>query len=138
MSTPRFSVRCLRLLARHLDRPGHEQQPLAIGFLDIDLFKDINDRHGHHVGDLVLREFVQRTLSVLRQADLLGRYGGEEFLLVLPEADSHTAWHKAETAHTALFSVSKLMPDVSCKPGSMRCSCKVFHSEAPARQAFKI
>jgi diguanylate cyclase (GGDEF)-like protein len=68
----------------------------SIVLLDIDHFKQVNDRFGHAVGDEVLREFSRRIESLLRQGDMLGRYGGEEFLLVLPMADSEAAAKLAE------------------------------------------
>jgi diguanylate cyclase (GGDEF)-like protein len=62
--------------------------PLSIALLDIDLFKRINDEHGHAVGDAVLRQFADLTRDQLRAADLLARWGGEEFLVALPNTGS--------------------------------------------------
>jgi len=56
--------------------------------MDLDHFKQINDRHGHHAGDLVLVEFVQLIKSSSRKEDRLFRFGGEEFLLLLPDCDA--------------------------------------------------
>jgi len=60
------------------------QQPLTLALIDLDHFKSINDRCGHAVGDHVLREFARVTRAALRVSDIMGRWGGEEFLLVLP------------------------------------------------------
>jgi len=62
---------------------GH--RPLTIALIDLDHFKKINDRYGHAIGDHVLKEFARLSRGVLRTADTLGRWGGEEFLLVLPD-----------------------------------------------------
>ncbi|WP_157725012.1 GGDEF domain-containing protein [Vogesella sp. LIG4] len=65
----------------------------ALVLLDVDHFKQVNDNHGHHAGDAVLRGVAERMLACLRQDDLLARFGGEEFVLILPDtelADAHT------------------------------------------------
>jgi diguanylate cyclase (GGDEF)-like protein len=64
--------------------------------LDLDHFKQVNDNHGHLVGDKVLQEFAQRCKCLVRDVDLVGRYGGEEILIFLPETDSATALQVAE------------------------------------------
>jgi diguanylate cyclase (GGDEF)-like protein/PAS domain S-box-containing protein len=71
-------------------RSERERAPLAIGMIDVDHFKQVNDEHGHAAGDQVLCEVVRRALSALRPYDAFGRMGGEEFLVVLPGvADTH-------------------------------------------------
>ena len=67
---------------------GH---PLSIAFVDLDDFKQINDRHGHLVGDQVLRQFAQTLQRMLRSTDLVARYGGEEFLVVLAHSNEAAA-----------------------------------------------
>ncbi|MCU1175684.1 diguanylate cyclase [Stenotrophomonas maltophilia] len=74
----------LQQLGRHLERVNREGGPLVIGFLDIDLFKDINDRHGHAVGDLVLVAVARALRTAVRSQDEVVRMGGEEFLLLMP------------------------------------------------------
>lgn len=75
-------------LERELQRAERESKPLGLGMLDIDHFKLVNDTHGHAAGDKVLREVVRRVASVLGPCDLLGRFGGEEFLVVVPGTDA--------------------------------------------------
>ncbi|MCG7956138.1 MAG: diguanylate cyclase [Candidatus Thiodiazotropha endolucinida] len=72
------------------------KKELAICMLDIDLFKQVNDSHGHQIGDQVLREVSQIISNMTRDADCAGRYGGEEFILVLPETPVEGALALAE------------------------------------------
>jgi two-component system cell cycle response regulator len=71
-------------------------KPLALMMLDIDFFKSINDSYGHDAGDDVLREFAVRIRKSIRGIDLACRYGGEEFVIVMPETDLHVASIVAE------------------------------------------
>lgn len=72
-------------LEQEFSRSQRLGQPLTIVLLDIDNFKGVNDRHGHYVGDGILRCYAQSMARGLRQHDLLARYGGEEFVLLLPD-----------------------------------------------------
>jgi len=75
-------------LLREIARAQRNKTPLALAMLDIDHFKRINDSHGHEAGDQALVHFAALVRSVLRRTDVFVRYGGEEFILVLPETDS--------------------------------------------------
>ncbi|WP_341501301.1 tetratricopeptide repeat-containing diguanylate cyclase [Gallaecimonas sp. GXIMD4217] len=87
-------------LKARLDRQrGH---PLAVAMLDLDHFKQINDRHGHDVGDQALKHFAKVTDSCLRQKDSLGRLGGEEWLLLLPYTELARAREVVERLQQAL------------------------------------
>ncbi len=71
-------------LPREVTRAGREGGPLCVAILDLDHFKDYNDRHGHQAGDLLLKEIAASWQQRLRATDVLARYGGEEFALALP------------------------------------------------------
>lgn len=90
------------LLRQQLDFASSTGQAFSILMLDIDYFKKINDVHGHLVGDEALRTFAQRVREGLRQGDVCTRYGGEEFLIVLPLTTLHTALEVAERLRLAV------------------------------------
>ena len=77
------------------DKPGRGK-PLSLLIVDIDYFKAVNDTYGHEAGDEVLREFANRVRSTVRGADLACRYGGEEFVVVMPDTSPETAAQVAE------------------------------------------
>jgi diguanylate cyclase (GGDEF)-like protein len=84
------------LLAQECERAHRFGRPLSLLFFDGDRFKQVNDTYGHAIGDVVLRELGERVRNVLRAGDTLGRFGGEEFLVLLPETNQHDAQVVAE------------------------------------------
>ncbi|MFH0751840.1 MAG: diguanylate cyclase [Chloroflexota bacterium] len=86
----------LAALFSEVERAGRYDRPLAVAFVDIDLFKNVNDTYGHEAGDVVLRGVAATLRANLRSADTLGRYGGEEFMVILPETDVVAAAALAE------------------------------------------
>jgi len=89
-------------------------RPLSLIMMDIDNFKHINDTQGHQGGDLVLSSIADTIRTHVRETDVAGRYGGEEFLIVLPETDIAAARRTAEKLRTA---IAILMPIRDGKPG---------------------
>lgn len=86
----------LQLLERELHRSRRHDEPLAIIMIDLDLFKKVNDEHGHPTGDRVLHQVAARITAAVRNVDTVGRYGGEEFLVVLPGATDAIAMSVGE------------------------------------------
>jgi diguanylate cyclase (GGDEF)-like protein len=87
---------------RELDRAHRYASPLSAILFDIDHFKVINDQHGHDVGDQVLKVIAQRARQNVRVADTIGRYGGEEFIILLPETNLEQAGLLAERLRLAI------------------------------------
>lgn len=92
----------LDALSREGVRQARERGSFAIALIDLDHFKNVNDTYGHAAGDFVLREAARRMSSCIRPYDMLGRYGGEEFLLLIPSTDASGALCLAERIRTAI------------------------------------
>lgn len=95
-------ARIIENLRNELARANREQSPVGIVLADIDKFKSVNDTFGHNVGDAVLREAARRMQSSIRVYDSIGRYGGEEFLMILPGCDLGCAALQAERLRLAV------------------------------------
>ena len=94
----------LSTLAAEVDRASRHYKPLSVAFIDIDRFKPINDTHGHNSGDAVLRQVAEILSRSIRASDSFGRYGGEEFMLILPETLPEDAVALAEELRTLVMS----------------------------------
>lgn len=110
----------LEILDREFNRSLRVGTSVAVAVADLDHFKLINDTHGHIVGDEVLKEVAGRMLASVRGYDAIGRYGGEEFVIVLPQCAASSALQQAE----------RLRHGISCKPlqtsaGPMRVTVSV-------------
>lgn len=92
----------LEILEREFNQHHRNGQPLTFLMLDLDLFKTINDTYGHGVGDLVIRKFAETTEECLRESDVLGRLGGEEFGVCLPNTTLDGAQEVAERIRIAV------------------------------------
>jgi diguanylate cyclase (GGDEF)-like protein len=83
----------LQICAEELERSQRYGHPMSLMMMDLDHFKAVNDTHGHQAGDRLLADFARNAAALLRKPDRLGRYGGEEFIVALPEtslADAST------------------------------------------------
>lgn len=103
----------MRILGIESDRCDKQGVPLSLIVIDLDFFKKINDSFGHQAGDAVLVSVAARLRSCMRPQEALGRYGGEEFLAVLPGACDETAQAMAERMRQAVAAQPELLGDVS-------------------------
>lgn len=94
----------VELITREVMRSRREQSCTAVMMCDIDHFKSVNDQHGHAAGDEVLREAARRLQNSVRSYDMVGRYGGEEFLVALNKCDPASAVSRAENLRTVIAS----------------------------------
>lgn len=99
-----------KMAAAETERARRTGQPLCLLVADLDHFKQINDLHGHPAGDAVLKEFVARVRDGLRAQDILGRYGGEEFLILLPATEVEQAVQVAERVRNSWASSAVALP----------------------------
>ncbi|HIE64770.1 MAG TPA: sensor domain-containing diguanylate cyclase [Nitrospiria bacterium] len=112
-----------RALRTEMDRTSRLQHPLSLIMLDIDHFKTINDKFGHMIGDQVLNGLSRLFESIIRPYDTFARFGGEEFLIVMPETDDGIATALAERLRKSVATT-----EFSSKGVSMTCSFGVSTS----------
>lgn len=116
-----------KYLAAQLDASQQLKHPLSILLIDLDYFKAINDTHGHTAGDYVLMQFAHCILSCIRKTDIAARFGGEEFMVVLPHTDTGTAAIIAERIQLLLqeqesnIAEGITVPTVTCSIGIATC-----------------
>ena len=91
-----------RHMHQHLDQLLHQGQEVSLVFLDVDNFKEVVDSHGHLLGSRILGDAAQIIASKLEENDRLVRYGGDEFVIILPGQDKHTAFDKVVAVRKAL------------------------------------
>jgi two-component system cell cycle response regulator len=127
-------------LDRELVRAKRETSPVGVILADIDHFKSVNDSLGHSAGDAVLKEVARRLKSDLRVYDGAGRYGGEEFVLILPGCDRATTVRRAEEIGRLVSSTGVMSPKgieqvtvsmgVTCAAGDRNANVEALLNEA--------
>lgn len=119
-----------RLLESELARSIRAGDPMTLAIIDLDYFKDINDRLGHLVGDAVLKELVWLIRTSLRPYDQIGRFGGDEFVLLLPHCDAEAANGIGERIRRLVETSALETPD-----GSVRMTVSIGLASAPPHSA---
>ena len=123
----------LDLLQREIERASRTQSSTGLLMLDIDHFKQVNDNYGHLAGDAVLREVAARITRVVRSYDLVGRHGGEEFMVVLPGCDRDRVLQSAERIRSAIesppFVMDELQIGVTISVGATSCTSGMSEKE---------
>lgn len=112
-------------LDRELARAAREGYPVSFLVCDIDRFKQVNDTYGHSAGDLVLKNLADQLTSNARVGDIVCRFGGEEFLVILPDVSSETALHIAERSRKAFQEASVIFEDHEIQ-ATLSCGIAAF------------
>ena len=146
----------MEALALEFHRSRRYRHPFALLFLDLDHFKEINDRHGHAFGDHVLLHVVQLARGIIRPPDIIGRYGGEEFVIGLVECDQadalqiaerirlkvaqdQFAWEHHVTAVTVSIGVVMLSPDIDqVETFITRADQAMYHAKRRGRNRVEL
>lgn len=103
----------INLVTQAIEQAQRYKRPFSAMMVDIDNFKNINDTFGHSAGDLILVEIASRMRSVLRKADVIGRYGGDEFAIFLPETSTEGARRLSERLRSAVADQAEMVEGVS-------------------------
>lgn len=139
-------------LEAQIGQARHHGEPLCLLIIDIDNFKLINDRHGHQIGDLVIVQLAALLKKELRKSDLLARWGGDEFVVMLPHTPAQEAWGLAErlrrliSGHrfaelpqvTGSFGVAELQPEESADDWFARVDGVLYAAKAAGRNQVRI
>jgi two-component system, cell cycle response regulator len=120
-------------IQQELNRSGRDGTNLGLVIGDVDYFKKVNDNYGHLAGDAVLRELAKRIHSSLRSYDSVGRYGGEEFIILIPGSDVAGA---AELAERLRASIADL--PVQADEGEFRCTMSFGATALDGREDFDL
>ncbi|MFD1731837.1 GGDEF domain-containing protein [Deinococcus malanensis] len=123
-------------LEGHLDQARRHGQPCSVLLLDVDHFKVVNDTYGHDVGDRVLQELAGLVSGVVRQTDVVARFGGEEIVALLPDTDEHVALVMGDRIREAVAAHHGFSaPDGTAFRITVSIGVASFPSDAPREDA---
>jgi diguanylate cyclase (GGDEF)-like protein len=120
-------------LERELARARHENHPIGFVMIDIDHFKKVNDAFGHHAGDAILQKLATQLLSQTRIGDIVCRYGGEEFLVVLPNVTADITFQIAERWRRIFLGTTMPFEYLDAK-ATISCGISEFPVDGNTRQ----
>jgi len=126
----------METLARELSRANREKKNVGLILADLDHFKQINDTYGHLAGDQVLQTVAQRLKGALRTYDTVGRYGGEEFLMIFPGCDEEALLRRAEHLRESVDREAVRTPEAEIVV-SVSLGATVAHGAVPQDQILK-
>lgn len=141
----------MQMLEREIERTQRTGRSFSVIMLDLDHFKDVNDRFGHAAGDLVLRNLADMVKKRIRKTDILARWGGEEFIILLPETPGEAAASLAEELRrqlssmtmpevghvTASFGVAEYYPSDTVDTVLIRADSMMYEAKASGRNCIK-
>jgi diguanylate cyclase len=125
------------LLEQYFERAQRYNQRYSLAMLDVDHFKNINDQYGHITGDYVLKYICAHFRESLRKSDCVGRYGGEEFLILLPETNLDQAFNLVDKARLSLFKKNIVVEKETIKVSVSLGVTEILSSDTNAGQAIK-
>lgn len=124
---------CNQNMPQHLAQCGSLSQPASLAMLDVDHFKKVNDGYGHPAGDLVLRSVADLMRARFRGSDMLARFGGEEFIVLMPSTDVHQAREVLDRVRQGLEDLCIRLPEGE----TLRCTISVGVAQHRADQTFE-
>lgn len=125
-------------MEKEVERTARTARPLSLIFIDVDGFKEVNDTYGHAQGDLALQEISRELLDAVRTTDFVCRYGGDEFVLILPETDMESAEARAEGLRERIESLPFTSIDESVPEGAVELTISVGLASSSGRSAHQL
>jgi len=127
----------MRRIKDEIYRTKRDETLLTIAIIDLDMFKNINDKYGHAVGDEMLRVYAKDILSVFRRYDMVARYGGEEFVVLLPNTDKEGAEHAFNKVQNKVAETFITNNNEEIKVPTFSAGLAIYYPDEPADSLIK-